>query len=329
MIDYVSMYKQIPIPRRSFRSDLWHDAKTDSGEPCCWFKSNGVTLYYYFLSEKLTIRGKLIALLHNTQVQNFDDIYGGLREQFVDELNERINRLFTRPLVDIREFRVARIDYCVNVETPYVGEYITFLKRAFQRVNNGKRVDHTARFDLEGSVYIKNAAEYEENIRKNYTLNVYDKQDRLEFQEEHGVHVEGLDFLLAENILRIEVQASYQFIQSLCKHFGVERDFVSLFDYEIALFAISAAFKRVFRLNAECDFYTYKAAKAIVPRGKTQQTLYSAATNHNVTGAKYEYGCKQAVKSGIYPYCLLPVGFETQILKNPIKLVYEKIKYFL
>ena len=329
MIDYVSIYKIIQIPQRSFRQNMWDRRRTDDGTTYYWYKCNGVTIRYYFASQRLLISGKLITILHNTQVQNFDDIYGNLKDDFLDELNEQINNLFTKPLVDIREFTTSRIDYCINVETPYVDEYITFLKRAFQSVDTGTKIDHTKKYDLEGSVYIKNATEYEENARKNYTLNVYNKRNRLEYQEEHGMSINEADFSLAEDLLRVEVQASYQFIQSICKHFSIERNFGSLFDYKVAIHAIETVFKRVFRLDSNCDFYTYKAAKKMVPKGAAERTLYSVATNHSVKGNKYEYGRRRVAQSEIYPFCLLPKGSPAEMLRNPVKLLKDKIQYFL
>lgn len=329
MIDYVRLNKVISIHPRSFCQKTWSKRKTEQGGTYYWYSNNGVTISYYFETQRMVIGGKLITLLHNTQVHNFDDIYGGLRDEFLDDINERINRLFVHPQIDIREFTVTRIDYCINVETPYVSDYIEVLKRAFQAVNSGGKVDHTERHGLEGSVYVKNEAEYNANVRKNYTLNVYDKKDRLEFQESHGIHVEEMDFVLAENILRVEVQASHDLINTLCKRFGIGKTFGELFDYRIALYAMETIFERVFRLKAGCDFYTYRAAKQIIPKGAAEKTLFSLATNHSIKGSKYDYGRKRIQQSGVYPYCLLPKKSTVEALPNPLKLVREKIENFL
>ena len=329
MIDHVSINKIIPISPRSFRKNIWDKRTTEDGGAYYWCKRNGVTIRYYFQSQRLIIDGKLITLLHNTQVQNFDDIYGNLKDEFLDEINGQINSLFTQPLVDIRDFLTTRIDYCINVETPYVDEYIAFLKRAFQKVDSGGKIDHTQEFDLDGSVYIKNAAEYKANVRKNYTLNVYNKKDRLEFQERNKIAVEEADFVLAENILRVEVQASYELIRSLRKKFGVDRTFGELFDYQIAFYAVKNVFKRVFLLKPECDFYTYQEAKKRMPRGAAGDALRSLATNHNIKGEKYDYARKIIQKKGVYPYCLLPAKSPVSCLRNPVKLVQDKIRPYI
>lgn len=329
MIDFVSMRKELPISPRSFRQGMWDRRTTEDGTTYYWHKHNNVTIRYYFSTHRLIISGKLITLLHSTQVQNFDDIYGGLTETFINDFNERVNRLFTKPLIDIREFTVTRIDYCFNVETAYVKEYLSFLTKAFQRLNTGKRVDHTERHGLEGSVYIKNTAEYNANARKNYTLNVYDKTDRLKFQEQNGIDVEKMDFILAENILRIEVQASYEYIKSLCKHFKIEKLFGNLFDFNVAFYAIETAFKRIFHLASSCDFYTYGLAKTLIPSGAAQKALRSSATNHNISGSSYDYARKRITQCGVYPYCLLSKDSPVDTLKNPMQLIYEKTKYYV
>ena len=56
-------------------------------------------------------------------------------DEFLDAVNDRLNDLFMEPVIDLREFVVTRIDYCFNVETPYVQDYLAFLGRAFQKTD--------------------------------------------------------------------------------------------------------------------------------------------------------------------------------------------------
>ncbi len=330
MIDYVRLFQKIPIHKKQFQQTLCHEATTQDGSVFLWYKFRAVTVRYYLSTQNLVISGKLITLLHDTQVLNFDDIYGHLKDDFLDELNEKINRLFTRPLINLRDFLVTRIDYCFNVETPYVKEYIDFLTVAFRRTNNGHRVNFTEKKGLSGSVYIKNAAEYEKNARYNYTLNVYNKLDRLMKQKRNKQRVTEADLKLAENILRIEIQASYHFLESICKHFDISKRFADLFDYRIAIYAIETVFGRVYRLKPNDTFYTYSEAKKLVrPDSAAHKTLYAAATNHAVTGQKYAQGIKMLRSYGIYPFCLLPTSSPVPHLQNPVQLVLNKAKAFL
>lgn len=325
MIDYVRCYSQIPLSQDQFVKDRWHPITLQDGSMMLWHKTRAVSVHYYLNTQRLVISGKLITLLYDTQVSNFDDLYGNMKEQFIDEFNAQINRLFTEPAVDIRDFLVTRIDYCFNVETPYVTQYIDFLTTAFARTNTGGRVNHTARHGLHNSVYIKNTAEYEQNRRYNYTLNVYDKTDRLRYQRNRRERISEADFALAENILRIEVQASHQFIKSICEKFSCSRRFAELFDYRVAFWSIGRVFALVYHMTPQMQIYTYKEAVRRVTRGSAaQKTLFSAATNHPVLDKKYAYGRKTLAAQGIYPYCLLPKTSPVTCLPSPMQLITEK-----
>lgn len=326
MIDFVRCHSQIPLTPGHFVKEFWNPITLRDGSMMLWHRTRAVSVHYYLNTKRLVISGKLITLLHDTQVSNFDDLYGDLREQFIDEFNAAINCLFTMPVVDIRNFEVTRIDYCFNVETPYVTQYIDFLTTAFERTNTGgRRINHTARCGLHSSVYIKNATEYEQNRRYNYTLNVYDKTDRLHYQRNRRERISEADFALAENILRIEVQASHNLINTICQEFSVSRRFEELFDYRIAFWTICKIFDLVYRMKPQAQIYTYKEALRRVRKGSAaQKTLYSAATNHPVLGKQYAYGRKALTVLDIYPYCLLSKASPVPLLPTPMQLIVEK-----
>lgn len=325
MIDFVRCSSQIPLTQEQFVREYWHPVTLRDGSMMLWHRTRAVSVHYYLNSQRLVISGKLITLLHDTQVSNFDDLYGDLRDQFMDAFNAAINCLFTVPVVDIRDFEVTRIDYCFNVETPYVTQYIDFLTTAFERTNTGRRVNHTARHGLHNSVYIKNTAEYEQNRRYNYTLNVYDKSDRLRYQRNRLEPIPAADFVLAENILRIEIQASHQLINTICQKHTISRRFEELFDYRVAFWTICHVFELVYRMKPTARLYTYKNAVRSVAKGSAaQKTLFSAATNHPVLDSKYDYGRRRLNELDIYPYCLLPKTNPVPCLLNPMQLIVEK-----
>lgn len=326
MIDYVSMQTHIKINRRFFRPNAWTLQKADDGSEFFWHRTRAVDIRYYFATNNLRITGKLITLLHDTQVLNVDDLYGKNLSRFIDEFNASFNRLFTRPLVDIRTFTVSRIDYCFNIRTPYKKEYLDFMTTAEQCINNGQQINHTEVYDLSGSLYIKNTAEYAANIRRNYTLNVYDKADRLIYLQERGMQISTEDFENAKDFLRIEVQASYQYIQSLQKRFSIARDFQSFFNYSIALYAICNVFALKLKAVPNADFYKYEVAKNFFRAGSAAAiTLRSVATKHKITDKKYAHGRRKIIEQNIYPYCFLPKDCPTDILENPCKLIEKKI----
>lgn len=330
IVDYVSLNQIIPLTVQDFNLPLWHHIDSAHNGSALWHKKRGVTLYYFFNSQRLIVQGKLITLLYDTHVSNFDDIYGNQRLDFIEDINSALNPLFTHPLIDIRTFTTTRIDYCFNLETPYVDDYLIFLRRAFQATNTGRRTDYAQEFNVNGSVYIKSSTEFKKNIRTNYTLNVYNKAMRLDYLKKSKCRIPQADFTLAQNILRVEVQSSHYLIKSLCHHFSIDQSFDSLFSYDVALFAISTVFSRVYHLDAVCDFYTYQAAKQLtLPNSIAAKLLLTVATHHRVTGSKYSYQRQKVTNLGVYPYCLLPKDSPVPVLESPFKLIINKISHYL
>ena len=328
MIDYVSLRKNIEIPTNFFSPMMWKQSQTDDGQNFFWRSIRGVNLRYYEDTRNFVINGKILMYLHDTQVQNLDDIYGGNKEQFISEFNAALNNLFPSPILDIRDFTVSRIDYCINVKTPLVATYIDFMSRAFRMTNTGTRVNFTDEHDLTGSVYVRTTADYRDNSNKNYTLNFYDKSDRLKYLAAKGVYVNEADGVLASNILRLEVQCGHYLIKRQMQKFGISNTFGELLDYNTAYDSILAAYNRVFKGTENADFHTYQNAKNLLKgRPTAQKTLY-VATSHNVTGAKYAYGCKQAKQEGIYPYCFLNKNDPVSSMENPMKLIRKKLFAF-
>ena len=229
-------------------------------------------------------------LLRDTQVQNVDDVYGANTDQFIADINAYLNHLLTRPLLDIRAFDVKRIDYCFNVQTPYVDTYLDLLSTAFEHRANENRVDYTRENDLYGSVYIKTLSDYEKNERRNYVLNYYSKLDKLYDQLKKGERVTTQDIDLAMNVLRMEVQCGFQFLKSLQKEMRIGNTFGELFSYAVAYRAEQLIYKRVFDSDGTEAFYTYEAAKKLLPaKSEAARKTLMVATRHSITVQKYAY----------------------------------------
>jgi hypothetical protein len=264
-------------------------------------------------------------LLFDTQVLNFDDIYGLDTEAFINDINEYLNKLFTTPIIDIRSFHVTRIDYCFNVHTERVDTYIEFFNKAFKMINSSVRKNYTLEKDLSGSAYIKTASDYKNNSLKNYTLNFYNKSVRLLYLAERDCHVHPEDYDHASNILRLEVQCGPEMVKGICNSNGIHNSFSNLFNDKIAVQAIETVYKRIFKGDRTLDYFTYEKAKNAVKMQSAMDALYSLSTNHRITGKKYDTGRKHIKACGIYPYALLPKNRKLLMLENPIKLIQQKI----
>lgn len=328
MIDYVHLACDAHIHRKQLRQTRWYEAVINNSEVTYVHEHRGVRIRYYPDRKRIAIKGKILMLLHDTRVWNVDDLYGADVELFVAEINNYLNGLFTRPMLDIRWFEVKRIDYCFNVKTAHVKDYLGFLSMAFERMNRGKRVNFTREKNLEGSVYVKTKSDYDENERRNYVLNFYDKTDRLLKQQADGTRIKPEDFEAAKDVLRLEVQCGYQLIKQLCERLNIVNLFGCLFDYGVAVVAEEQVYCRVFGCGWEQDFYSYDAVKQLIPArsNAAKSTLYSAATNHSIRGEKYARGRRIIKEAGIYPFCFLPRECGIERLENPLKLIRRKLE---
>lgn len=332
MIDSVKLKLQIDIPEVYFSED-WKRDDDDFGDSSFYRRVKKVHFNYYTSSRTLHIKGKILLLLHNTRVQNFDDIYGADRESFLDEINAAINGLFPYPIqgMDIRDFTVTNIDYCFNVETSHVKEYLEFLAQAFEATNNGSRVNFTAEKDLEGSVYVKTAAQYEKKENRNYTLNFYNKADWIRKQQEKGDNISREDQEWAENKLRLEVKVGDQLVNRIVEDCNISKKFSDMFDFKIAFVTILRIYKLVFKGNEAADYYSHREAKKAVAglpglqtRARTNalKTLEEISKNHKITPFKR----RKILDLGIYPWAFLDKRGDLDYLENPMQLILRKLE---
>lgn len=328
MIDYLCLSSDVNIHPKQLKSMKWYSSIINNTEQTYLHTHNGVRIRYYPERGKISIKGKLLMLLHNTQVQNVDDVYGADTERFITELNAYLNQLFTAPLLDIRWFKVSRIDYCFNVKTPHVQAYLDFMGKALKQLANNKRVNFTLEKNLSGSVYVRTQSDYAQNELRNYTLNFYDKTDRLLKQQADGTRISAADFEHAHNVLRLEVQCGYQFIKQLCQKLKITNSFGNLFAFQVAMIAEELIYNRVFSCGIEQDFYAYDVAKKLLPPNSNaaKKALQSASTNHNIRGESYAHGRRVAADAGVYPFCFIPKNYGINHLDNPLKLIHKKLE---
>ena len=328
MIDYVRMSMRIAIPDHEFQSAVWREYRIEVGTLIRYHRFRGVWIRYYPESCRMTISGKLLMLLEDSEVLNVDDVYECDIPRFIDDLNGYINALFLHPVIDVSAFHVTRLDYCYNVKTPYVQAYLCFLAKAFLMTNARQRINYTQEKGLTGSVYVKTNSDYKHNERRNYVLNFYDKTDRLRYLQRKAKHaVADQDWAYAQGVLRLEIQCGIYVLKQLCRVFGTEPLLVNLLRHDIALYAEATIYGRVFHCDATQDYYSYDAAKRLIPArsGAAMKALLHASQGHRITGKAYDHGRKVIKESGVYPFCFLPRGCGLDTLENPIRLIYRKL----
>ena len=325
MIDFLHLRAEYYVAENELNQELWHEAVFKTGERVFYHHRSGVVISYRPGTGKWYIAGKLIALIHDTQVLNVDDIYGADVQEFVNDINAYLRELLTIPMLDVLEFEVLRIDYCFNIRTSWVKEYLDVFARAFRQTNTGNRVDFTQEKRLSGSVYIKTKSDYKDNTRRNYVLNYYDKFNRLEYLRKKGRPVAESDWKYAENILRLEVQCGFQFIKQICEDLKCSQCLGDLLDYRAAYYAHAKIYERVFKATANQDFLTYQLAKKQLKSKAALKTLQWSAELHNIGGTQFFQGRKLVKEAGIYPYAFIRKGRGVEVLANPLRLIRDKL----
>lgn len=120
-----------------------------------------------------------------------------------DQIMERLN------LPKMTEWDANRIDYCVNIKTPYVEQYIKLMGKGdippYQRLTYDPiNRNYTAR---PGSVYLPaKARDGRKQTTGSITVNFYDKHDQLKKEQEKNADITDEVLQQAKNILRLEVQ---------------------------------------------------------------------------------------------------------------------------
>lgn len=325
MIDYLTILSDnIKIDEKNFSPLRWRKI-TNKHNKYYLHRCNSVDIRYYPNKTMVLIKGKISTLFLDSQVKNVDDIFRADTERFIDSVNERLRILFETDIINIRTFKVVRIDYCYNVKTPYVTEYLEFMSAAFQHKNKGRRTDFTYERGLSGSLYIKPTGEYQKNQKKSYCLNFYDKTDWIRNQEEKRIYISEEDKKLAADVFRLEVQCYSDKIKRICEKHKIDNSFGNLCNISLAYNTICEVYKTLFGGDENCFYVKYEETKIIKFTPIVRQQLISSAQHHDIT----PYSAKEAIKRNIYPYYFLPSKGIVKRLENPIMLICDKIEAML
>lgn len=324
MIDYLALYDYIKIDERKLSVLRWTKIENKYNEYYI-HTHNTIAIKYYPRKAIILVRGKISNLFSDSQVQNVDDLFGAETERFIDAVNDKLRMLFETDTIDVRTFKATRIDYCFNVKTPYVTEYLNFMSAAFQHRNKGRRTDFTHDRDLSGSLYIKPTGEYKRNQKKSYCLNFYDKTDWIRNQEKKRIPISDKDKELAADVFRLEVQCYSDKIKRICEKHNFNNRFVNFCDISLAYNIICEVYTMIFGGDTNCSYVQYEETKSISFSDTVRKGLISSSQHHDIL----PYSAKEAVKRNIYPYYFIPSKWKIKRLDNPMMLICAKIEDML
>lgn len=296
---------------------------------------------FYPETANIIINGKYINIISDNKVDNFDDLFYSKEdlESFFAEFQKKLNKLFYTDVENILNSKVTRIDYCFNIYTEYVDEYICFFNRYYRNYRYTrfqKFVNHTVKenLDMNSSFYLKLKKQYAGNKNQKYTINFYNKKQQMLTKRKADVEkykkssITDADIEAANNILRLEVQLHHEKLKSICKKYNINwetRTLRQFFDINIAKDVLCGEIERFF---TKYDFYSYECVKTIVKKQKKSTSglmeYIKKIAMHNKPES-YDYYARVLKNIGIFPYLFLSPSFHLMKLDNPIKLIKQKI----
>ena len=162
-----------------------------------------------------------------------------VKEKFNDVI-DKINALAEKVILpQLNDWKVNRIDYTVDIATPYVQEYINLFKRGFMP----KGFRHHKDYDT--SIYL---------VSKKCRINFYDKISELKDKNKLSNDDIESELGLSEGILRLEIQCDNKKIQQIKENYDLpESSIECLWNEKIAFDIISHYIKAIV---GEEDCYT-------------------------------------------------------------------------
>ena len=172
---------------------------------------------------------KLIYNGNETKLAQADD-YNILEEKFNRIIQHLNNDVFsTQLLPKLNEWQVRRIDYAIDIDTPFVNDYISIFKKGYIPKSFSIKKCYDTSFHIESNACIYNFYNKREELAAKYNIRIN------------------------KNILRLEVQCKADKIRKLIKNYDLHGNkFYSLWNKNIAQNVITEAVNRVI---GTYDFY--------------------------------------------------------------------------
>ena len=162
------------------------------------YKSNGIVLFAFETIKQTYHSYALLCRINFKRLIETGDRIATFAESDTDAVAASFDAIMAKISPDMPpffEWNVNRIDYCVNVRTPYVAEYLRLLKKSdmphYFRARNGNH------YQRSGSLYL---------VCDSVTVNFYDKQDQLRHEQKTNVVITNSMIAQAQDVLRVEVQ---------------------------------------------------------------------------------------------------------------------------
>ena len=275
------------------------------------------------IENKISVLGDLantVYVVNNKNIVNVVSLYNEFKN-----INKLLYKLTNINLL-IETFKVVKIEYCYNLYTEQVEEYIKILNKLFDSRPHKYHERYKAPNDYE-SCYITKKRKNKKEKRKldNYVVNFYNKENEISKRK----NITRLDIDNSKNILRLEIKVQSRLLKSICNKNNINyktRQFGKFLYQDISKAIIKNKYKYFFG-STDIDFYSYQKAKEIIQNSNSKNKnhlldyIYKLIKN-NKSNKKDD---EQLLKLGINR--ILTSGID--ILPNPIKLLDDADNYNL
>lgn len=281
----------------------------------------------YDADDNLIFPSQWEEVLHEEYV--YDDI-----QSILDKTNSKIYEL-TGEQLNIEDFDVSYIEVTFNLfGVDNVGRYIELFNLIFKDKNDKRYKNYTLETNkpLYTSFYVKSNSNYKRNTNDSYTVNFYNKLDQLQYLEKNpknNSNVTNSDKRLAQNVLRLEVQAGYKELKKTTKKFK------QFLDIDFCADIVISKYKAFISRDETLDFYSYKRAKEII---KNTDILSKSDKKNllNYIEGKHRFNKKFSTQTerkyrgllatlGIH-YYFIPTKWNIEYLESPITMLRDKIE---
>lgn len=374
MIDMIEINKKIgDLSQRLFEGEDWDRVNIQREGSTFKYRhwDRGILYTYHPDSGRLSIKGKLINLsINNYSIDTLGDLYFDrvglmLKEepiydgngnvshyeyyyedysQGLDEVIDAMNQYIYELLgirEDIRTFTVTLIEFCYNVRTKNVEEYIMMFNLIFSWRDPAKYINYVEEKEKPpySSFYIRSNKNYEDNSKAGTTANFYNKADETKYRISEGIRKSIEDGRpqiphqvmyqnITADILRLEVICGHQALYKVKKDYGIGNTLLDYINPQLSRDVIAKRYTHLIG-GENLSFYSYNRAKERIEgsnlgREKKLNLIkhiryHKGACSRNPDSAAYRRRDDLA-GLGIH-WCTIPRDYGTDYLDSPINLL--------
>lgn len=202
----------------------------------------GIRLYAYRQADQSFTYYQIVMRINFLRVIEQTDHVKLFSEQYTQAVSDKCNALLSElcaafpPLLD---WEVMRIDYCINIKTPHVQQYVKLMRKGDKPFQLALPTDkYGNQTQKAGSVYFGKA---KNKKTTSYAINFYNKADQLKNEKAKQQYIDD-----AKDVLRIEIQCNAAKIDAIKKKYKLPNKSIRYFlNDEIALDTLIFAIQKI------------------------------------------------------------------------------------